>query len=355
MISNKLYKKTSTGDIQFWQIEVEGNKITTYYGKEGGKIQTSVDVVKVAKSKDTVEEQAKFEAESQFDQKLKKGYVLEINRAEAGETNHEGGWFPMLAHKFSEQGHKIKYPAFVQPKLDGFRCVSGADQTLWTRTRKPYVSVPHIVEALPKGVKLDGELYNHAYKNNFEHISHLVRQGTAPAEGHEVVEYHVYDVNMPGSFRERNTWLKKNLPKKKPFVLVETIEVQNEEELMEAFEHYLSLGYEGAMVRNADAPYVNKRSYDLLKIKEFDDAEYPIVGIEEGRGKLMGHVGKFICVTPEGNQFGAKMVGELSRLKEFFENHKLWKGKTLTVKYQGLTTKNRVPRFPRGIRFREEE
>lgn len=355
MISKRLYKRTSVGTIQYWEVEVEGAKITTRYGKQNGKEQTAVDIVKVPKSRDTIEDQAIAQAESMYQAKIKEGYVTEVGRATKGETNHAGGWFPMLAHKYSEQGHKIKYPAFVQPKLDGFRCISDPNKSLWTRTRKPYVSVPHIVEALPEDVRLDGELYNHSYKANFEKISHLVNQKTDPADGHEVVEYHVYDVNMPGTFAERHEWLKKNLPKRKPFVLVETIEVKNEDELMEAFEHYLSLGYEGAMVRNADAPYVGKRSYDLQKIKEFDDDEFPIVGIEEGKGRLMGHVGKFICVTKEGTEFGAKMVGELSRLKEFFENHELWKGKLLTVKYQGFTTKNRVPRFPRGMRFREKE
>jgi DNA ligase-1 len=353
----KLYKKTSTGQIQYWQIEAEGNFIVTRYGKEGGKEMVAKDMIREGKNTGRAnatdsEEQAKREAQSQWEAKIKKGYVENIVRAKEGETDHDGGWFPMLAHQFSEQGHKIIYPAFVQPKLDGHRCVSDKAGKLWTRTRKPYVSVPHIQKAIPLGVQLDGELYNHAYHDSFEKISHLVNQQTEPAEGHEVVEYHVYDVNMPGSFAERCAWLKKNLPHTKPFVLVETIEVSNEDELMDAFDHYLSLGYEGAIVRNAGGVYEGKRSYDLQKIKEFDDAEFDIIGIEEGRGKLQGHAGKFICKTKDGTEFGAKAKGELSKLKEYFEDHSLWKGKQLTVQYQGLTGKNKVPRFPVGLRFR---
>jgi ATP-dependent DNA ligase len=354
MKSKKLYKKTSVGDLQYWQIEVKGAEIITYYGKVGGTEMETHDVVREAKSQDTIEKQAVSEAESQFKAKVKKGYVLEIDRAQGGETNHTGGWFPMLAHKFRDHGHKIVYPAYVQPKLDGYRCVSDPDQTLWTRTRKPHLGVPHIAAALPEGVRLDGELYNHKYKDNFERISHLVNQKLEAADGHEVVQYHVYDVNMPGSFEERHTWLRANLPKGLPFVLVETKKVNDEDELMEAFEYYRSKGYEGAMVRNAAAPYEMKRSYNLLKIKEFDDAEFKIVGIEEGRGRLMGHVGAFICETSNGTRFNAKMIGETSKLKEYFDNYKLWEGKSLTVQYQGLTTKNKVPRFPRGIRFRED-
>jgi len=355
MISKRLYKRTSVGQIQYWEIEVQGAKIITRYGKEGGKEMVSEDIVKEAKSQDTIEKQAQAEAESQWKGKIKKGYVEEIGRAASGETNHDGGWFPMLAHKFSEQGYKIVYPAYVQPKLDGYRCVSDGTGHLWTRTRKPYVSVPHIEKALLKGVKLDGELYNHAYRAEFEKISHLVNQKTEPAKGHEIVQYHVFDVNMPGSFEKRYAWLKKNLPVgvESPFVLVETIKVSSEEELMEAFDNFLAQGYEGAIVRNGEAPYQEKRSYDLQKIKSQDDAEFKIIGVVEGRGKLQGSA-IFICETLEGVSFQVKLRGPLSALKKFFEDKETWQGKQLTVKYQGFTNKNRVPRFPVGVRIRED-
>lgn len=123
---------------------------------------------------------------------------------------------------------------------------------------------------------------------------------------------------------------------------------------MEAFEAFRAQGYEGAMVRNLDAPYEGKRSYGLQKVKEFDSAEFRIVGCCEGRGKLQGHVAAFQCVTPAGAPFEAKMEGELGRLKAYFEDHALWRGKLLEVKFQGYTTKNRVPRFPVGLRFRDD-
>ena len=363
----KLFKKTSTGAIQYWEIEATGATMTERYGKVGGKEMVAQDIIKVGKNAGranatTPEEQAEAEARSKWEAKIKKGYVEEIKRAEKGKTDHDGGWFPMLAHKYSEQGHKIKFPAYAQPKLDGFRCVSDTNGKLWTRTRKPYLSVPHIEKAIADDgdlirYQLDGELYNHKYKKDFEKISHLVNQKSEPAEGHEIVEYHIYDVNIPGlTFEARHKKLEALLSYKneEPFVLVETIKVNDEDELMEAFEYYRSKGYEGAMVRNIDGLYVGKRSYDLLKIKEFDDAEFKIVGIQEGRGKLMGHVGKFLCVTKDGVEFGAKMSGDMGKLKEYFENHKLWKGKMLTVKYQGLTGANKVPRFPVGLRFRED-
>lgn len=358
----KLYKKTSIGQTQYWEIEVVDNAMIERYGKVDGAEIVAKDIIKQGKNmgrgnETTPEQQAQSEAQSKWQGKIKKGYVENIDRAKDGETDHDGGWFPMLAKKYSEDGHKIKFPAYVQPKLDGFRCVSDKAGKLWTRTRKPYVSVPHIekaVKALADRVQLDGELYCHNFKTNFEKIGHLVNQKTTPAEGHEMVEYYVFDINMPGPFSTRYACLKEIVPNKKPFVLVETMLVKDDDELMEAFEHYISEGYEGAIVRNADGLYVGKRSADLQKIKEFDDAEFEIVRIEEGRGKLMGHAGKFICKTKDGTEFGAKMTGELSRLKDYFDNHKLWEGKLLTVKYQGITNASGVPRFPVGLRLRDK-
>ena len=59
--------------------------------------------------------------------------------------------------------------------------------------------------------------------------------------------------------------------------------------------------------------------------------------------------------TKEGVVFGAKMDGDTERLREYFENHSLWKGKQLTVRYQGFTKKQNVPRFPVAKAIRETE
>lgn len=127
----------------------------------------------------------------------------------------------------------------------------------------------------------------------------------------------------------------------------------NEDEMMLAFEKFLEQGYEGLMVRNMKARYVNKRSYDLQKVKEFQDSEFTVTGVEEGRGKLAGHA-IFVCKTSSGVEFRAKMKGETSALKKYFEHPELALGKQLTVKYQGVTNKSGVPRFPVGIRFKED-
>lgn len=381
MILPTLYKKTSTGAIQYWKItatEYDAHGIVeTEYGQlDTPSPQITSDLISKGKNigkknETTAGQQAEAEALAKWEKQKKKGYVDSIEKAQAGKLDAliEGGVVPMLAHKFSEQGHKIKYPAYVQPKLDGIRCIAILDKdgkcTLWSRTRKQITSMPHIIKEIESlsiigGVTLDGELYNHEYKDNFETIVSLVRQ-EEPDKNHEIVQYHIYDwVDDYFEFDHRwrwidNAWSHITSGNAKALKLVETKKVSDESEAMEFFQHCKGLGYEGAMIRNAAGQYANKRSYDLQKIKEFEDAEFHIVGIEEGRGKLQGHVGAFVCRTDTEKTFLAKMSGDTSRLKEYFVNHSLWKGKLLTVQYQGLTGAEKVPRFPVGISIRDYE
>lgn len=364
-----LYKKTSTGAIQFWKVKVFGYSdhavIETVYGQFGGAEQQTEDVIRSGKNigkanETTPVQQASYEANSKWESKLKKGYVEKLEDAEAGKTDKiiEGGVLPMLAHKYSEHSHKIKFPALVQPKLDGIRCIAilkDGKCTLWSRTRKPITSVPHIVEALEgkQDMILDGELFSEKYRQNFEHIVHLVRQ-EVPTTGYEEVEYHIYDAIQAGTNEQRQQWLTFEGLNKLPLVLVATSDAYSSDEVNMLLEHYLLLGYEGCMIRNKAGLYVNKRSHDLLKYKSDSDSEFEIVGIEEGRGKLSGHVGAFVCKTSDGQEFKAKMAGDTSRLKDYFENHSLWKDKKLTVKYQSLTGYG-IPRFPVGKVIRDYE
>jgi DNA ligase-1 len=363
----KLYKKTSTGAIQYWSIWTEGNVIKTAYGQVGGAEQVTSDTINEGKNvgrsnETTAEQQAELEAKSHWDKKKKRSYVEDINRAENAETDIVGGLDVMLAHTYSKQGHKIKWPAYAQAKLDGIRMIAIIENgscTLWTRTRKPITGVPHIQKELeslfPNGYHvLDGECYNHSFKKDFEKIVHFVRQ-EEPAEGHEIVEYHIYDLPQDGTFEERVTLLNKKIPDNAKYLRkVSTVLVASEEDAVDTFNQMVSVGYEGLMLRNKSGLYVGKRSYDLQKLKEFEDAEFEIVDVEEGRGKLTGHVGAFVLKGTDGNTFKAKMMGEVERLKDYYENHNLWQGKKLTVKYQGLTAYG-VPRFPVGVSIRDYE
>ena len=363
-----LYKRASSGKIQEWTIGVEKSTIITIHGQTDGKKQRTEDVIKegknIGRSNETSPaDQALAEATSKWEGKIKKGYVEDISRAAAGEKDIDGGYDCMLAHKFADHGHKIKYPAYIQPKLNGHRCLAiivDGECTLWSRTRKPITSMPHIVEELqlvyPKGThELDGELYNHTYKDGFEHIASLIRQ-EVPKPNCTDVEYHLYDKRVEEGFADRIEQLRTKLhchEKAKGLLkyikFVETLPAKDEEDMMSFFEHFLKLGYEGGMARNANGIYAGKRSYDLQKIKEFQDDEFQIIDCVEGRGSYAG-CGIFVCKAKNGDPFNVKMRGPKERLMEFLSKPSLWKGKKLTVKYQYISVYG-IPIFPVGERF----
>ena len=360
-----LYKLTSTGALQQWKIWTEGQKIVTEYGQVGGAIQRTEDVVKegknLGKSNATnAEEQAYCEAESQWVKKKKaKNYVETVVEAQAGKVDAlvEGGVNPMLAHTFEEQGHKIKFPAACQRKLDGHRCICVVDEdgeaTLWSRTRKPINSMPHIIRAVEalgvKGLILDGELFNPEYNDKFEELTSFIRSDE-PKAGCEIVHYHIYDLaDAELKFRDRQARLEKLIPGSEYLKLVVTDEVQNAEEAEKLMDIFISEGYEGAILRNWFSKYEFKRSYNLQKMKKFQDSEFRIVDVKAGRGK-MAECGIFTCDDGHGGTFDCKHEGSLDLLKDFLKYKQNYIGKMLTVKYQGLT-KYGVPRFPVSIRF----
>lgn len=399
-----LYVKTNTGAIQYWSISVEeiagkfvghpvAGRIVTEYGQlNTTSPQKTEDCIYEGKNTGkknatTAIQQAEKEAQAKWEKQKKKGYVESIDAAQNEELDAliEGGIEPMLAESFmdvvfdvrpgheqdapqlvkTKQAKKMKFPCFGQPKLDGIRCVAILENgkcTLWSRTRKRITSCPHIIEEIekrfgksPEKLIFDGELYNHEFKNNFEHIVHLVRQ-EEPDPQHFDVQYHIYDMVKSVNFKSRAKAL--NILSQEAFTFLKfvlTEDINSEDDVLTFLEKYKNLGYEGLMLRNADSEYAHKRSVDLQKVKEFQDDEFKIVGVEEGRGKLTGHAGSFICLTKAGKQFEAKMSGDTARLREYFINHSIWEGKLLTVRFQGYTNKENVPRFPVGHVIRDYE
>ncbi len=251
----------------------------------------------------------------------------------------------MLAHPVGKK--EFDKDSFIQPKLDGVRCYityHGA----FSRNHKRFMNVQHITDELRPLFKkyphvvLDGELYNHDYKDNFNKIISLVRkQSPSDAEREEakVIQFHNYDIFMPetpdNSFRYRNESIK-NLHKE--FTLqycktVETYEVQNDVTARLMYYQFTNKqGYEGAILRNNKA-YEQKRSYNLQKYKEFHDTEATIIGWVEGQGKRTGTIGKFLARDANGIEFGMPVMDKMPVLTKMYDIAEWYIGKTATFTY----------------------
>jgi DNA ligase-1 len=171
----------------------------------------------------------------------------------------------------------------------------------------------------------------------------------------DTLEYHVYDiVDNKNPFTIRYAKLQR-LSKKFPknVKLVPTEVVNDEQELFEAHSKFVSKGYEGTIVRNFDGLYeIGHRSNSLLKLKDFQDAEFRIVDVEEGKGSFKGKA-IFVCENKDGTRFNCTPEGSMEYREELYRTRKNHIGKWLTVRFQALTEDN-VPQFPIGVDIRED-
>ena len=276
----------------------------------------------------------------------------------------------MLALDFMKHGHAIQFPAIVQRKLDGVRCLATRKDgkvILQSRQNNAFHALGHIREdiqdmKLPSNIVLDGELYSHAGKLTFQKLAGLVRrQSLSDEETEEIKEirYHVYDMidldDPDRSFTDRHAYLQRLVDNGEPSYidLVENFEVGGVDEADELHSQFVQNGYEGLMFRNKDSPYQGRRSRHLQKYKKFDDDEFEIVGYEEARGKDAGSV-IWILETEDGQKFRARPKGKIAERRKMFTNGDSYIGKMLTVKYFGLTDGG-IPRFPIGITVRDYE
>ncbi len=424
-----LYKRSNTGAIQQWRIEAgvddtTGDDTTGHgqfgveHGQVGGKLQFGMNTIREGKNigrsnATTPLQQAEAEAEALWIKQKKKGYVETIEAAQAGEVDAsiEGGRLPMLAPNKSypndnELQKRIKYPCYFQPKLDGMRCIAIIEEgvaTMWSRTRKRIHTVPHIIEALEARfrpgagrVELDGELYNHDYKDRFEDLLSLLRGDAPDAEGEYLnAQFHVYDcpeadittcagnnigevvVKTTDSFEDRNAAiddLLDGLDPTCPIKRVKTVIAENLVALDALFVEAEENGYEGGMARNKDeSPYDGgKRSKNLQKMKNFIDAEFEIIGAEDGRGKDEGSVAKFVCITVPGTypevahgpqppaagtepqEFRCRLKATYKRRQELLQKPEQWRGKKLTIRFKRWTADG-VPYIPIGQGIRDYE
>jgi len=268
----------------------------------------------------------------------------------------------MLAYPASAKPIDYSKPTFIQPKLDGVRCIIQAEQIdhfsrpikyevkAYSRTGKEWKNIEHILEQLKPFFKrfphiiLDGELYNHDLRDDFEKIISLVRKTKPTAEDRveasRLTQFHCYDIiDETERFHVRSKFIRDNVFNTQCVKCVKT-KVINSEILAKKY-HKINLddGYEGSIVRTNDT-YACKRSHNLRKFKDFHDAEAEITGWVEGKGKRIGTIGKFTAVDSEGNQFGMPVMDKFKILQANFETMKDWVGKTATFTYFERTKAN---------------
>lgn len=414
-----LYAKDKNGKMKSWSADVftHSNVLCNQaiqrimYGYIDGKQQISYrdynEGKNIGKKNETTplmqcisETQRKW-----LDKKEKEGYSetkpVAASAASAVPCDESPIILPMLAQTYNpgslvSKKHNIVFPCFVQPKLDGLRCVTYITQTNdssksgssvnpngthqyrvihQSRTGATFEGLAHITESVAgylaanPNIVLDGELYTDEMP--FEELVGIIKRKKIDDEALlrlAKVKYHIYDIldktklQMPYTERLRKcveavngciaVHTNGNTGEIKPVVMVRTIEVKDIPDFKKWFAVFIEDGYEGIMLRNKLGVYrTNYRSNDLQKYKEFVEDEYKIVGYTQADGRDKGTV-IWNCITSDGKEFSVRPRGTMQMRRDWFNNGEKYIGKKLTVIYQELTDDGK-PRFPVGKAIRD--
>lgn len=373
-----LFKRDSKGKVRIWFMEIGANSDQTVWAhravaglNDGERVENAwkhVSQKNVGKANETsLKQQAEQEIVSLYDKKKTTGYSEAISEVDAHEY-----FKPMLAETYGKKGLTGN---ISQPKFDGMRSIVKADGT-WSRSGKPILSVPHIwnkvssfFETYPEAV-IDGELYNHSYRDKFEDLMSILRKEDLSEEdlkrNADIVKLYFYDgyLNNEGKqkpFLERYDELAQAIFDHfgeengiDPLLYVGCSECEYDEELDAAYEKYVEEGYEGQIVRTNNCPYEHKRSKSVLKRKEFQTAEFRVKSVLEGQGNWAGfakHMELYLPVQTDTEEgiFKTGMRGSQETLKKMLEDAKLGvTPKWATIRFFGVTAYG-VPRFPVAI------
>ena len=319
----------------------------------------------------TIEQQAELEMQSDYKAQLRKGYKTNPDECEQWV---KGSWCPapMLAKTYDPnkiqswsnnvKGYKLVWKdLIIQPKLDGIRRLFYYDWTTLSSYTRAWDSVPvleHMRDDLIKfytdtnliGKYIDWELYVDPNVMSFQELNGILRKEN-PNDRVKLVQYYVYDVISDGNYENRFPSLIQyyNTVKWTPSIYINR---DNEKELENYLSWYLEMyiekWYEWIMIRQDDFWYENKRSKSLLKYKQFEDAEFLCVAVNESADWLAWS----ITVTDDVVTFDATIVCDNETSLELLKSQDVV-GKIVTINFFWRSDGN-VPRFPRYSRIRND-
>ena len=345
--SKKIYKKDSKNKIRVLHVYTDGADLIQKSGLVDGNLiehRNTCVGKNIGKSNETSSiQQATLEAQSKIETKMTTGYFDSIEKAES-----ETVILPMLAKDYKKELHKVKFPCYIQPKLDGMRALAQDNifSPIISRKGKKIDTMAHIeanVSNLETEYTLDGELYAHglSFQDNMRLIKKY-RQGKT-----ETVKYHVYDIISDKPFNERFAILRELIVNCADIELVPTYHIIDETELKKFHVKFINAGYEGTIIRHSNAGYsINKRDSQLLKYKDFIDEAYEVIDIlPSDKNPDQGVVRCTIGGGYANVTFGCGMKFSHKERKEMLINKADYIGKIAEIRFFEYTDDG-IPRFP---------
>lgn len=393
----ELRKKALNSKDLTWTIGFDATieKMIVWRGYVDGKLTFEQREVLLNKSGRDIFEQGAQEIKQLYIEKVRDGYVPPFS-----------GELPMItlmSGKAYERTMKLNMPVLVDTKFDGMRMwVRGTGDGTFieglSRGNKAFKHVGHILKEcqrlmafLPPGSAIDGEMWSSKF--DFQKITSIGRKVLEEDPDMINMEYHVFDVYwidnppfevrrnvlanalaeyysekfgvpFPVDFYGQGDYSQLHGPGGTNIFLTKLHPAQSHEDIEKIYKYYLSLGYEGAIIRKLangappgtpaykESQYLMGKGTHFLKVKPDIDEEALVVGIEDAKGKEKG-CAKLVVRDIRGNTFSIRMGNYEERRGWMAHPHTII-GKAVTIRYQNLTNAG-VPRFPRGVVVRDYE
>jgi len=235
---------------------------------------------------------------------------------------------------------------WMSEKLDGVRGYWTGKKMI-SRSGIPYQVPEWFTRNFPP-TPLDGELW--LGRQQFSELVSIVRR-KIPDANWKKVRYLIFDApQVNGGFEKRldfvRVWFQQH---SNPYAEVLKQQIcENEAHLRKKLREIESFGGEGLMLRKPNSPYEVGRSYNLLKVKTYEDTEATVIAHLPGKGKHSGRLGALLVKLPNGIQFA---IG--TGFSDLERENPPPVGSIITFKYYGYH-KSGIPRFASFLRTREK-
>lgn len=328
---NKLYRRNNNGMPTVWwaSFNSDTNSIAVFYGLVRGNIRKEVYTV--------TQKDGNKELESRYNEKIKQGYqylneICDMHDRPPVEDENSLELFnflntylpkdlsngnsnlllPMLAKTYNGNVWKKVSCMYGQYKINGLRCIITAytqndmfkpirlrfqsrEGIIWNTLENLSDYLLSIIPAniirdmIDGHVALDGEIYLPGYTIN--QINHFVKD--ANCVENKLLQFWCYDIMMEGNQAHRNMYryhikkptsfnsIKEHYNNKERLIILHNKYITNDNEAIDARNHFINLGFEGLILRNAktDYQYGRRRANYMEKFKDAAEGDFIILDI----------------------------------------------------------------------------
>lgn len=390
---NKLYRRNNNGMPTVWwaSFNSDTNSIAVFYGLVRGNIRKEVYTV--------TQKDGNKELESRYNEKIKQGYqylneICDMQDRPPVEDENSLELFnflntylpkdlsngnsnlllPMLAKTYNGNVWKKVSCMYGQYKINGLRCIITAytqndmfkpirlrfqsrEGIIWNTLENLSDYLLSIIPAniirdmIDGYVALDGEIYLPGYTIN--QINHFVKD--ANCVENKLLQFWCYDIMMEGNQAHRNMYryhikkptsfnsIKEHYNNKERLIILHNKYITNDNEAIDARNHFINLGFEGLILRNAktDYQYGRRRANYMEKFKDAAEGDFIILDIYKEKKRDLPIL---LCKNDINNEkFETRLSTSHIVQQEVLFDSQSYIGRTVHIEYGERSGVSRVP------------